>query len=528
LQTTADIKAALAKSATANEIIKDLISENAKTADKRLSLYTRYKGEASGRDYDEALDPLDYNGIPIYRRTTKSRLKVNHRIHAPFIRKIVSNMIGFIGTVDIGYEADKFAAPVDTNTDGEKIAPEKTPAELQLDELLKNFERTNSLNKTHSTLVEDADATGCAYALMFQDQGELYMKRLAPWETIVVRNQQTEFPEFGLRYWKMKVGKVSRLYVELYDSENVYYFLENEYHDFEPYAKAAPVDGGEVTGRMPHFMGRMPIIEFPKNEQRIGDPEITLSMQDAFNVSLSDFSSELAQLRLAYLARKEGKGNIDPAFLTQLEQTGILTGEWAFVAKNVSAEAVSHNQSTLKQLIFDLSNSVDFSDPAFAAAMPIIAFKLKCKGLDDSATQIINQFTDSYFYMFEILVGFWKKWKKAPANLEPTDLTVTIPKNLPVNVKELMDTFINAGGKLSNKTLLEIYLKQMGANHSVEEEETRIENEGNSEVSQPADFYPNTTTTGLPGADVTGGSGNILNLTANGQPQGKTGRSNNA
>jgi SPP1 family phage portal protein len=530
-QTVSDIKAAIAKDSTFTEIIKGLIHDNADIASKCKNLYTRYLGEKATIDFDEAREPGTYNGIPIYTRKAKSELKVNHRLHAPFIGKIVTNMTGFIGTVDIGVDQKKYAAPVDPEAEAAKPAPTKTPVQLALDELIKNFIRINSLNKVHSTLVEDATCMGRAYGLAFQSDKDIYLKRLKPWETIVVRNAQTEFPEIGLRYWQMQIAQnETRTYVELYDDTFVYYFLEDRHGNYGVNTDIAPADGTKAlaAGKRQHFMGRMPVIEFPKNEQRKGDVELTLSLQDAYNVAISDFSSELAQLRQAYLARKTGTGTIDSQFLEDLKATGILLGEWDFVVKSLNPDAVKHNQGTLKQLVYDLSNSVDFSDPDFNAAMPIIAFRLKCKGLDDSATQIINQFTDSYFYLFEILVAFWTQYRKAPTGLAATDFTVTINKNLPVNTKEVLDNFTNAGGKLSNKTLLDITLPLLGVTHTTEEEESRIEDEGNNEIIAKDEIISNIqTTAGQTANDGAGMKGVPPDMTANGNIDGTTGRSKN-
>lgn len=428
-----------------NEILWDLIKEHQKRATEMKNLNNRFKLIAA-TNWSEKLPSKEYNGVPILARKLNQTNKINHRLMNPFLNRIVSTLVG--------YMANDISILIDDNVYSEE--------QLKIiNTAIKQNERLNNIDSLNCRLVEHCALMGTSYILLYKPEKEkiIRQKISLPWETIVIKDGSLDETQYGMRYWKIQdkrldnvskqVFKNNKYKVEWYDKKYVSYWMENNGGKFQP----LNING---SSKKPHLIGDVPLIEFPKNPERIGDVELSLNLQDAYDIAISDLSSELAQLRLAYMVSKGGGQNIDNDFLRQLEQTGILVcdkdGDWRFMKKDVSAEAIENLIALLSKNIFLFSNSVDFSGQEFSGQMPIMAFKLKTKPLEESAKMTENMFKESFRKLYTILSGFWDEW--FGIKLDPLLLSWQFTRNLPVNIKEEVDVFNLLYGKISDATAL--------------------------------------------------------------------------
>lgn len=448
------------------EIISDIINDNEKNHREQVGLNNRYKLIQASSYRDDKLS-IEYDGVPIFARHMKSRLKVNHRLNNSFCRRIVSTKKGYMGK-----EINIMISEKEENEAERK----------RQDEIITNFKNMNSFTSKMSDIIGDACLMRSGYVLLYKDKDELEprMTKLEPYECIVIKDAITNKPQYAIRYWKIKdntkyngeLVKTEKIRVDFYDTQNVYHYISmgdinKKEYKFMPFTK----DG--QTEHVHMFKGFIPLIEFPNNTEKIGDVEQSLTLQDAYDVSLSDLSAEIAQLRLAYLVGK-AVGKVDHKLLEQLEQTGILScddnGEWYFIEKNLNDDAIDKLRSTLEKNIYLFSNSVDFSDPEFAANMPIIAFKLKIKPLEESAQITENSFKESLRYMFECLNSYLSQLNKS---INVNSLQFNFKRNLPTNTSEEIDNFV----KLYNKVPDKIALSRLSFIDDIEEVLAMMEKE---------------------------------------------------
>jgi len=458
-------------------IIEDIIAEHLERKTLMEYLDKRSRRLPADNWYEDYLS-TQFNGVPIFDRVFDDELKVNHRLHNDFFNRIASTFTGYMGN-EISIKWD-----------------EREIQEIVLKEAQKRiaqFDKRNNMNAKYHEILNYDVKQGTGYLLLYQKNAELMAKSLKPWECVIIRNQSTNEVDYAMRYWKAESkvldmnGQITTqdvMIVEWYDKDKVTYFIESGDGTFVRDEINHPVEqkmdaNGKMymtdPAEMPHFMGFVPIIEFPKNIDRIGDCEKSLELQDAYNITISDLSAEIAQLRLSYLLIKALGSDIDSKFLKKLKQTGIIvtdeTGEAKFIEKNLNAQAVMDLQDLLNKNIFLFSNSVDFSSEEFSGNMPIIAFKLKTKPLEESAKETEIYMKQALSEMYRIIANFWKV--KDGFELPVDAMSFVFTRNLPVNTTEEIDNFVKIKGLLSDETAL----GQLSFVGDINEEMERMKNQ---------------------------------------------------
>ncbi|MCE3327165.1 phage portal protein, partial [Staphylococcus aureus] len=61
------------------------------------------------------------------------------------------------------------------------------------------------------------------------------------------------------------------------------------------------IDALQEVGRYEHLFDYNPLFGVPNNKEMIGDAEKVIHLIDAYDLTMSDASSEISQTRLAYL-----------------------------------------------------------------------------------------------------------------------------------------------------------------------------------------------------------------------------------
>lgn len=440
-------------------ILQDIINEHLERKTIMENLDLRARRESADNWKEDRLSK-DFTGVPIFDRTFTDELKVNHRIHNDFFNRIANTFTGYMGNeINIKWDEREIAENI-------MIESQKKIAE---------FNTENTMQAVYQELLDYDVKEGTAYLLLYNSEAELKVKELKPWECVIIKNATTGETEYAMRYWKAEVrtvnidgsiSKDTKTVIEWYDREKVTHYIgtTGKYEKDELNYPAESIQGldGKTYQSKPaerlHFMGAVPIVEFPKNKERIGDCEKSLELQDAYDITLSDLSAEVAQLRLSYLLLKALGRNIDSEFLEQLKQTGIIptdeNGEAKFVEKNLNSDAVHKLMKEIKENIYLFSNSVDFSSEEFSGNMPIIAFKLKTKPLEESAKQTEIYMKKALREMYKIVANFWKLRDNFELPIDVMDFVFT--RNLPINTTEEIDNTAKLKGMVDEKTRLSL------------------------------------------------------------------------
>ena len=401
--------------------IKTMIDCNAINAQKMKGLYRRSRlDSASVFDWP---DPRYADGVPIFARESPGVTKVNHRNHTPFDKTIAKNKASYL-----------------TGNMPEITYPDENKASVLLDKI-----KPLNLDTNLTELCKRSTYGGSAYLLLSSPPGNLdvYATLPNPWECVIVYHPVTNTPVYAFRYWVEGTDKSTSWDV---------YICEFYTQAIKQVYSGTLSDG--FSGHVPpelHLLGVVPLIEFPNNRERLGDVELTLSLQDAYDVADSDLSSEISQLRLAYLLLqdKEG-GDIDEEWLNQLRQTGILAivdGDARFVEKNINAVAVENLKKDLEQRIYRYSNS--YNPDQLGADKALTAFQINQMlfNLEASATDTEAEYRQALRQVIAALSHFYS------LGVNPDDVSIAFPRKTPRNVTQDIKDMVQSGYQLSQKRL---------------------------------------------------------------------------
>jgi len=375
-----------------SQIITDLIDDNSTRATVMENLYERYKTET--------------DGVPIFDRYYDDTAKINNQLNNDFFSEIVDTKTGYMVGVPIVYETD----------------PESPDFE--------EFQLRNRLDDLDAETVKMASICGTAARLLYVDvDGKHRVMRVNPWECIWVWDRSIDEVQFALRYYLVEyVGSSgqteNKVRVEWYDKDSVTFFIES--------VNGYVLDDTELENPKPHMFDFIPLIEYPNNDERIGDAEKVLSLIDAYDRKESDFDSELEQWRLAYM--KVLGAEITAEDAEEARHTGAFNlpegADVAFIEKNINVAALDSHLNRLEANILRFSKSVNFSDQEFTSDISGESRKYKLLSLENKCIVAERKFSASNQRMFKVLAsspGF---------NLDWLNVTQKFTRNLPVSLEK--------------------------------------------------------------------------------------------
>lgn len=416
------------------KLLKSITEINAERRRQVKGLYYRYTGiKASRFEWD---NPLDADGVPIYARTINSASKVNHKNHTPFDQKITVNKSSYI----VGNQ-------------------------INVQENLRELLNATDFDTIMYELVQASTRGGNAFILMTIEDKVVELKKINEWECVSVYHPITGELVFSVRYYpeihtdRGNIALASeKMIYELYESDTVTRYESQGGQSFTVIGDKAAIHG---------FSG-IPLIEFPNNTERMGDVELTLSLQDAFDIADSDLSSEISQLRLAYLALIDQGLEVDDDLIDKIVQTGIIPltehGDAKFIDKNLNAAAVENLKKDLERRIYAFSNSYNPDELGTDGQMTAYQIRQKLFSLDNSSNETIAQYKKSLRYLFGVLL-----------NTAYTE-EINFMKNIPRNTLEDVKMSVEAGFRFSQDTIAQFIPLPINQ----EENKKQLEEEGPS------------------------------------------------
>jgi len=375
-----------------SQIITDLIDDNSTRATVMENLYKRYKTET--------------DGVPIFDRYYDDTSKVNRQLNNDFFSEIVDTKTGYLAGVPIIYETD----------------PESPDFE--------EFQLRNRIDDLDAETVKMASICGTAGRLLYVDnEGKHRIMNVNPWECIWVWDRSIDEVQFALRYYLVEyVGSSgqteSKVRVEWYDKDTVTFFIES--------VNGYILDDTEPVNPMPHLFNFVPLVEYPNNEERIGDAEKVLSLIDAYDRKESDLDSELEQWRLAYM--KAIGADITSEVVEDAKYTGAFNlpegADLAFIEKNINVAAIDSHLNRLEANILRFSKSVNFADREFTSDISGESRKYKLLSLENKCVVAERKFSASNQRMFKVLAS------SPNFNLDWLRVTQKFTRNLPVSLEK--------------------------------------------------------------------------------------------
>jgi SPP1 family phage portal protein len=293
-------------------------------------------------DFDQR-GSIESQGIPILGRGIISSADLNIRASSDFVNLIKNEKSGYLGH------------------NITRVIAEDVPNKDAIEDKYLNYDRINKTPTLRSELIGDMALYGSSYTLYYIEENEVYTKKFFPWNAEVFYNEKTGTPEAGYVYVAGK--EKDRMYI--YDSVNREEYVCNKEND-------ASSDKWELVESAPHGFGRVPLIQWKNNSYNMGNAERVLSYIDAYDLVVSDTSTEQSAIRQAILVLKdvEGAGSKDAGddddgtgFMEKVQKAGAIEvgegGEVSFTEKNLNPDFARMVLDELEKNIFRFANIVD-------------------------------------------------------------------------------------------------------------------------------------------------------------------------
>lgn len=391
----------------------------------------------------------DRDGVPVFSRTFANYEKVHRKIPNDFVGDIVDLKTGYMGN-EVVVDIDK-----------RKVTTESEQEEKSM--FLQNFAQIEDTVDMNSELVKMATITGKAFRLLYVGtDGRAHMQNVEPWETDLFYDASIHEPTMGIRYYKVtettvrmdsvavgtrtsNVTQTKRYRVEIYDANFVTYYRENESGIFILDVSKPAVGAYIGKGRQPHFFSGVPIIDFPNNKEDQSEVGKVLELIDAYDAILSDSTSEVEQLRMAYMWAKGAGMKISAELDKQLQQTGIwplpADGEIGFASKNLggASEFVQSVLGEIRRNIYSFAKSMDLSQDK-GGDMRVIGWQISMLRMEMSAQVTERKFKRGYNRQYSLLTNFWRG--KREIDIDPLSLRYIFTRKFPKDIDQEIDTLV--------------------------------------------------------------------------------------
>lgn len=324
------------------------------------------------------------------------------------------------------------------------------------EDINKKIQELNKIFKAdrlNADITLDMSIYGRAYDMTYRNKKDQdKVVKLDPLQTFVIYDDTVEHePLAGVRYKRNK----EKLYeVEMYTDKEIFYFVQN---------------GKELEESKPaetHYFGEAPITEYSNNRFRQGDFESVLDLIDAYDAAESDMSNYMTDLNNAMLVMwgnlkidlTEAKKMKDKNTLLLLPETDIdgkSTGEVGakYIYKQYDVTGVEAYKKRLQNDIHRFTNTPDMTDEKFSGMSSGESMKYKLFGLDqvraDKETRMIDGMIRRYRLLFNL-----KSTAQELSGVDANNLEFIFTPNIPRAFYEELKAFVDAGGRLSQETLL--------------------------------------------------------------------------
>lgn len=335
--------------------------------------------------------------------------------------------------------------------------------DADFEDALKEVFKNNYIDSLNFEVSKEASKKGIGFFLIFiNERAQLRIKKMNAEEIIPVYSPSLdEFLEAGIRIWAEYdiEGNLEAEYADVYDAEYIHHFRKGKSEQL--YSEHMPEDK--------HLLNDIPIIVVWNNEDRMGDFEPVISLNDAYDRAQSDTANDMDYFTDAYLcitgasdimvdalSGDEGEGDDSSKAVKDLRKNRILFldehGQAQWLVKQVNDAASENYKDRLYKDIFFLSQVPALSDESFAGNLSGVAIKYKLIGLEELAIMKENCFRSAQTKMGSIITGYLNLLKNK--EWDPDTIEQKYDRNFTENIAETIENATKLEGILSHETQL--------------------------------------------------------------------------
>lgn len=426
-------------------------------------IITHHKNEMT-KKFDRLFKYYKGEHTNIINQPSKADFKPDNRLIINYPKQLVKAFSGYFAGI-----APDIAVTVNDDDGGNQKDIDEANT------ILKHFNRLNQVDKFYSEQAKYVDIFGRSLAFVFQDElGGTRVTEIDPRDGFIIYSDDLrKAPLFAVLY----TGKGQGAGATVYDTCNVY---ANEIHIIKDSVGLNSIQtnvkellglqiGADVSDNAIEFddsimnYGRLPMVEFSIDRERMGLYEDVMTLIDAIDSALSEKKNDVDYFGDAFLkiinfalGNPDSDGSID--FRDKRIFEGRTSGETGnaeigFVEKPSADETQEHLITRLVQTMYDITGIVNLNDREFTNAASGTALKQRLQGMRQLANTKANSFQKSMIEIYRCLFNSMLK-PDAVDNIE-------IKSNYtePIDLLDISQSLVNmmnvrAAGGISLETIL--------------------------------------------------------------------------
>lgn len=320
-----------------------------------------------------------------------------------------------------------------------------------------DFNNYNDIESLDRELVYDASRFGRAFELHYRDSENTNAVVLVDAkEMFTIRSADVKHEIIGAVHCPVYNNQ---MFVSLYTNNHIY-----KYQPTDTSSIALVKDGEGIS----HDYGMVPIVEWQNNRERFGDWEKAIPLIDAYDAAESDTANYMSDLNDALLVIKgdlEASG-LTPTDAEKMKRANMLVLESGMTVSGTQTSVdagyiykqydVTGTEAYKTRLLRDFYSNIGLidvqNDSSFSASSGI-AIRYKLVDLEQVATFKKGFFIKALRRRFRILENINKALNNEVVSAD--DLVFTFHENLPTDIWAEIQSYINAGGEISQETLME-------------------------------------------------------------------------
>lgn len=331
-----------------------------------------------------------------------------------------------------------------------------------LDEVYE-FNQANDIDSHNLEIGKDQNNLGRAYELIQRtedDSDRIY--RLEPTEVFMIYDTTVRTRVIGAcRYYEVNQydDTVKRYQVELYTPDRI---ISYDPIDVSTEQKLKnPVEAE-------HRFGGVPIVEYRSDRYRMGIFEKQIPLIDIYDSAQSDTANYMTDFNDAVLVIDGKYENVlDGSALEGLRDANILalippesdngslqTGKAYYLTKSYDVAGVEAYKDRIKEDIFTTASVPNLSDRMFGGNQSGEALKYKLFGLQQKRSDKEKYFAKGLRIRYKLLENLKREVREYTG--ESADLYFSFSANLPKAYLEELKEYTNAGGRISQETMISL------------------------------------------------------------------------
>lgn len=324
----------------------------------------------------------------------------------------------------------------------------------------------NDIDSHNRSIGLDLSIFGRAYEYIIRNQDdEVRIYKSNAKDTFVIYDTTVQQNSIAaVRYWKVSEDEDTDLYhIDFITDQATYFFVGSKSTNLK------------ITERKPpelHSFGKVTITEFNNNEKRRGDFEKVIPLIDLYDNAQSDTANYMSDLNDAMLLIK---GNIDlgdenvvrlqkeanvfhldpPRYEDADQKVNEGNVDAEYIYKQYDVNGVESYKDRISRNIHMFTNTPDMTDENFSGNQSGEAMKYKLFGLEQRTAIKEGLFRKGLRRRYK-LIGEIMSVNRELDKDNIKDLVFTFTRNLPKSLTEEMQMYVNAGGEISQKTLMSL------------------------------------------------------------------------